>query len=352
MSNPSTDIIVPVWNRPVETRNCLVNLINHTTDARFIIVDNGSDRETERILEEFSEILDHRAILLRNDVNQGYVRAVNRGLARSDAGYLAVISNLSIVTDGWLESLTGFAQSRSDAGIMVPRLIRGPVQKQPAKLPPADPPVLEVDHASMAAMFITREAYDRIGGLDEEMDGGYWGLRNLSRRAYRAGLYTFRVNESIVFFEDHLPMGSLERRNLVLQRSIALYRERWGEPLAYSIYMPKEADIDILRQRLDVLLTGARQGHFFSVITHGNLYKKLSKAVLEHLHENIRFVRLPLFFESSAIEKSLTAENPNMCGTEPVTGIEGIPFPARTGGIPFAELERMIKRAGKEIYGG
>ncbi len=58
MEKPAIDIIVPVWNRPIETRACLVNLVEHSPAARLILVNNGSDRETECLLEEFAESLD------------------------------------------------------------------------------------------------------------------------------------------------------------------------------------------------------------------------------------------------------------------------------------------------------
>ena len=252
MDNPLTDIIVPVWNRPVETRNCLVNLINHSPDARFIIVDNGSDRETERILEEFAEILDQRAILLRNEVNQGYVRAVNMGLARSDAPYITV-SKQHIDRDGIMARNADefLRKADRDAGIIVPRLVKGHECRQVKKNRPTSTPI-EADHASLASMLMTRQAYDMIGGIDEGMDSGLWCLMDLSRRAYRAGFLTFRVEESVVFFEDDVPLGSVERRNTALQRSIDLYRERWGDSMIHTVSTcPRIADIDMLRQRLE-----------------------------------------------------------------------------------------------------
>jgi GT2 family glycosyltransferase len=350
MDNPLTDIIIPVWNKPVETRNCLVNLIDHSPDARFIIVDNGSDRETERMLEEFAEILDQRAILLRDNVNRGYVRAVNRGLARSDARYKVVINNTSIVAGSWLEPMTGFAEGRSDAGIIVPRLIRGTGRKTVRKDPTATG-AIEADHASYAAMLITKRLYDIIGGFDEEMVSGLWSLRDLSRRACRAGFQTYRVEEGVVAYEDDIPLGSIERRNLAIKLSIALYRERWGESNSYLVHFPKGADMKILGKRLETLHQGARQGHLFTVMTHGQLFRELTKAGSDRLHENIRFLRIPLFFEKRAIEKTLAAEEPVMAQVQPVTGIDGIPFPTGKDGMLFAELEHMIAKTGKEIYG-
>jgi GT2 family glycosyltransferase len=350
MDNPITDIIIPVWNKPVETRNCLVNLINHSPAARFIMVDNGSDRDTERMLEEFAEGLDHRAILLRDNVNRGYVRAVNRGLARSDARYRVVVNSTSIVAESWLEPMTGFAAGRRDVGIIVPLLVRGAGRKPPARSRPQAAPV-EADHGSFAAMLVTKEAYDIIGGLDEEMDGGLWCLRDLSRRAYRAGFQTFRIDAGIVAYEDDIQLGSVERRHLSLQRSIALYRERWGESRSFCIHLPKVAEMDALVQRLEILLRGARQGHSFTILAHGRLFRELTKAGLDRLHENIRFLPIPLIFEARAVARALTSEDPAMAGAKPVTGIDGIPFPAGIKGMPFEELEQMIARTGEEKYG-
>lgn len=351
MDKPTSDIIVPVWNRPVETRNCLVNLIEHSPDARLIIVDNGSDRETERMLEEFAEILDQKAILLRNNINQGYVRAVNRGLARAESDYIAIVRNTSIVTSSWLEPLTRFAANRSDAGIFVPRLVRATEWKPGGKKHP-DTTIMESDRGSLSAMLITRRAYDMIGGIDEELAGGVWCLRDLSRRAYRRGLSTFRVLESVVVFEDDVPLGSIERRNMALQRSIELYGKRWGEPRSFCIHFPKGADMDMLRQRLDVVLLGARQGHFFSLITHSQLFNEAAKAGLQSLHENVHFVRIPMFSESRAIEKALKPGNPDFPDAEPVAAIDGIPFTPGIKGLPFALLQQIIIKTSKEIYGG
>ena len=350
MDNPLTDIIIPVWNKPVETRNCLVHLINHSPNARFILVDYGSDRDTERMLEEFAEILDQRAILLRDNLNRGYVRAVNKGLARSDARYKVLISSTSIVAESWLEPMTTFAEERSDAGIIVPRLIKGQSRKPVRKRNAAASPI-EADHASFASILITKQLYDIIGGFDEEMDGGLWCLRDLSRRACRAGFHTFRTEDGIVAYEDEITLGSVERRTLALQRSIALFRERWGESDSFCVHIPKGADMNILGQRLEILLQGARQGHIFTILTHEQLFKSLTKAGFDRLHENIRFLRIPLFFETRAIGKAISSDDSTMADAKPVNGIDGIPFPAGINGMPFAELEQMIAKTWVEKYG-
>jgi hypothetical protein len=183
------------------------------------------------------------------------------------------------------------------------------------------------------------------------MDGGVWCLRDLTRRAFRAGFITSRVGKSVVLFEDDIPLGSVERRNSAIKRSRDIYRGRWGEPRSFSVHFPKGAGMDILEKRLDIILTGARQGHIFTVILHSGLFKDISKAGLEFLHENIRYVRIPLLFEGKAIGNTLKPINPDSPDPEPVTGIDGIPFPSGIEAIPFSEIERLIGNARDEFYG-
>ncbi|HEX2768628.1 MAG TPA: glycosyltransferase [Geobacteraceae bacterium] len=351
MDNPLIDIIVSVWNRPTETRNCLVNLINHSPAARFILVDNGSDRETERLLEEFAEILDQRAVLLRNNVNQGYVRAVNKGLAHAMAPYVAIVSNTSTVTDCWLESLIRFGRERNEAGIIVPRLFNGPAGK-PVKGRGAVAKPIETDHGSLAVMLLKKQLYDIIGGLDEEMDGGLWCLKDFSRRAYRAGFFTFRVAEGMACYLEEIRFGSAQRREIAVQRSITRYRERWGDDGSFLLHMPKDVDPGILRQKLEIIRQGARQGHLFTTLTHARLYRELKRAGFDCLHENIRFVQLPLMFETRAISRALACMKATMPDARAVTGIDGIPFPAGMESIPFAELEQLIVTGQAELFGG
>ncbi len=87
MTSPTIDILVPVWNNPFETRACLAAILAHSPGARLIIVDNGSSRETELMLEEFSESLGDQGLFIKSERNIGLIAAINLGLARSDSDY-------------------------------------------------------------------------------------------------------------------------------------------------------------------------------------------------------------------------------------------------------------------------
>ncbi len=351
MDNPEVDIIIPVWNKPVETRECLVSLMEHSAGARLILVDNGSDRETERLLQEFAELLDHRALLLRNEVNRGMIRAVNRGMARAEAPHVGIVRSTSVVTAGWLEPLLDLAREKADAGFVVPRLVPTAGRKGKDR----HGPLLarrEEDHGSLAAMLVRKKVCDDIGGLDEEMDGGIWCLRDYARRAYRAGYLTYSAAGGTVYFTEEQMLGSAARREETALRSSARYRERWGDSGAFCVYLPKDADGNVLQRSLDILVEGARQGHAITVLVHPPLCKGAVLAGCNGLHGNIRIEPLPALFAASAVQKRfahLSQANP---GIRAVTGIDGIPFPGVAESMPFARLVETIAETRLKLYGG
>jgi len=349
--NPhSIDIIVPVWNRPVETRDCLVTLMEHAPEARLILVDNGCDRETERLLQEFAEILDDRALLLRNDINQGYVRAVNRGLDRAEAGISIIVRNTSRVTAGWLEPLVAFAERHPEAGIVTPRLVPDNGGRSGAGRQESGPP-FEASHGNLAVMLVKKELIARIGGLSEEMDGGVWCLKDYSRRALAAGYLTWSVPASLVWYRDEILLGSEVRRAEALQRSMMLYRQKWGEELAYCLHFPQGADLNVVEQKFPVILAGARQGCLFHLLVRPQLYRAMQQAEFVDRHGNIRVHRLSRIMperEATKVMAALAAEHSTLTA---VTGIDGIAFPGAADAIPFADLVRRVNSTAAGRYG-
>ena len=87
MPSPTVDIIVPVWDNPFETRACLASILQHAPEARLVIIDNCSSRQTQLMLEEIFEPLEDSGLFISSERNIGLVPAINRGLAASDSDY-------------------------------------------------------------------------------------------------------------------------------------------------------------------------------------------------------------------------------------------------------------------------
>ncbi|HJV66604.1 MAG TPA: glycosyltransferase [Geomonas sp.] len=331
------DVVIPVWNRPKETRNCLVNLINNTPQSRLIMLDIGSDRETEKMLQEFADGLEERALLMRDDSNIGFIKAANRGLQRCEAPFMALVRNTTEVPEGWLKPLLEFARTHPEAGILCPCLSEGSgeaVCHSPS----------EVAAASFSALVITRKAFEALGGFDEGLDGADWCLRDYTRRACAKGFLTYRVPGPVVGCQEEKPMGSIRRRKETIERSRALFTERWGQGMNYLVHVPKGVTLEHLHEKLAWLVKGARYGDHYQVLVPALLCKAAEHAKIGILHENIQLVPLPRFALASTrrhLFERMVAEHP---GNVPVTAVDGIAFPWSQKYLSFSELAERIER--------
>ena len=338
---PDVDIIVPVWNRPAETRASLVNLNAHSPGARLILINNGSDRETESLLEEFADLLDERALLISTPANLGYVKAVNMGLARSEAPFSLVVRSSTTVSAGWLDPLLALARTRPEAGIVSPRLVS---KDRGGKGEESLSPGTEIDCGDFSAMLIRREMYGRVGGFDEQMDNGIWCLKDYSRRALRAGYLTCVAPDSRADVVAETVFGSRERREELREKSRALYARRWGLEQRFCVLIPRDENPGSIREQFLLMERGARQGHHFTVLVYPKVYRDIARTEFLKLHGNIRLEKLPRLFaarRAGGIVRTLGA-----AGSSPPVQV------GRDGeGITMEELKRLIDETARKYYG-
>jgi glycosyltransferase involved in cell wall biosynthesis len=335
MSSSETDIILPVWNRPGETRECLSALVEHSEDARLILLDLGSDPETEQLLHEFAEFLGDRAILFRSERTRGFVETVNRGLSTASAPLMIALRASSRVTSGWLEPLRAASQA-PDSGVLVPRLVPHGVRQSGKKRDGGR--YGEASHGTFSAIGITRRLYERIGGFDCGLDGDVVCLRDYSRRADRAGFRTVHVEGPPVLFREEAVYGSPARRDRLLRESRAEFIARWGDERTYCVHLSREADKEMLERVFGMILTGARRGNRIIVLAPSGLYRSVVGIGLHRLHENITVERLSRFFPSrsvrSAFDRFLVI-HPDM---KLLNGMEGLRDLDGEVGVPVAEM--------------
>ena len=99
------DIIIPVWNQLTFTKDCLDSIFKNTVgvDYRIIIIDNASDDKTRDYLNGLKEARPNGITLIRNEKNLGFIKAVNQVIAASNAHYICLLNNDTLVTKGWLK---------------------------------------------------------------------------------------------------------------------------------------------------------------------------------------------------------------------------------------------------------
>jgi glycosyltransferase involved in cell wall biosynthesis len=297
MTDYPLDIIIPVWNRPVEVRSALASFSSDAPDSRLVIVNNGSERETERILDEFAEALDDRAILISTERNIGTVAAINLGLGKSTAPFALIATPFTRLVPGWLDSVLALFDRKPGSGAVVLR----------EKSSDGRCYEFEADRASFSSMVIRKSLYDVAGGFDEGMDGGEWALRDFVRRATRAGYTTYSMEMDSLRLSPVVELGSAARRQERELNARRLYVERWGEPLSYlvvcqdSLFGINDAEFR------NALLEAARQGNRISVIAENRVGRQLFRDGFSSLHENIVLNILPKFFSSRALNRILAS---------------------------------------------
>ncbi len=187
----SVGAVVVNFNSGVNLRQCLDSLRADPLVRRTVVVDNqSSDRSLECIVDE---------VLIRNTRNVGFAQAVNQGVeCLSDCRDLLLVNPDSWLHEGALEVLQKALESLSDAAAVGPRIVDERGQRVVSARPfpnvlvallalvrmtrifpsrlrrrifqgpllSASGPPIKVDWLSGACMLISRNAWDRIGGLD------------------------------------------------------------------------------------------------------------------------------------------------------------------------------------------
>jgi GT2 family glycosyltransferase/glycosyltransferase involved in cell wall biosynthesis len=237
------DIVVPSF-RDAEFVAALVKSIRATVPdglARIIVADDASGPESVGALRAIEGIE-----LVEGDENRGFAANVNRGLAATLSDRDVVVLNSDIeARAGWLACLQYAASQEDDVGIVGGRLLypdgriqfAGTVRNLGApewfdhryRFKPEDwgpagiaSPALAV---TGACMYVTREAIETVGVLDERYPMAYedvdWCLRT-----WQAGLRVMYFPAASLYHHESVTRGvDVGARERISQQ---VFWERWG----------------------------------------------------------------------------------------------------------------------------
>lgn len=340
MISPTIDILVPVWNYPFETRACLAAIREHSSGARLIIVDNGSSRETELMLEEFSESLGDQGLFIKSERNIGLVAAINMGLARSDSDYTVIVRPHVSVQAGWLEALANAAET-TGAGIVSPLFSGAEAPRLPDLAPGCT--IMESCTISFDTLLVRTEMRMVAGSFDENLDGNEWCLAEYVRRVAAHGYRTCITGRLRLSCSAGQQFGSAQRRNEMVQNSRTTYVSRWGIARRYCIYFGTEADAVTLDTTVSALLDGARQGHSFTLLLHRRQFSAFRKMGWNGLHTGIHLYRVAFLFPLRDLQRKITALRSASPDLLAVRGCSGVVFPGVDAAISHEELLGSIQ---------
>jgi GT2 family glycosyltransferase len=319
MATSGCDIIIPIWNQLEYTKKC-IEAIKANTDYpyRLILIDNASEDSARIYLENLKETRCD-VILIRNEENLGFVKAVNQGLKISSAPYVCVLNNDTIPAPGWLNAMVDFAENHPNAGLINP-LCNGhgemTLSDYAKSLAGNRGVYMEMNQCQGFAMLMKREVLTNIGYLDESFGIGGYDDTDYSMRAHLAGYKSVAVYDSYVYHRLHASFDKAGNRESWVKRNRKIYYDKWGRHLRVGFIIKSGNDNGVLSDRLVKFAYGlAREWTWVHVMINADSIsaarRLIEKAVKDNnypLHQNIRikYHALPnLIFEAMVLIKIL-----------------------------------------------
>jgi len=220
-------VIVVNWNAREDLRRCLRSLSAAPVPGLSCgvwVVDNASaDGSAAMVAAEFP-----LAHLIVNPDNRGFSRANNQAIAATDSRYVFLLNSDASVQPGALEALVAYADARTQAGVIGPKVLNpdGSLQFSCRRFPSLgagffrntylgrlfpdnkfarDYLMTNFDHAqdipvdwvSGCAMLIRRDLIAQIGALDERFYM-YCEDVDLCQRAWEAGREVVYAPQAVV----------------------------------------------------------------------------------------------------------------------------------------------------------
>jgi len=112
---PVVSVIIPVWNRPDDIRQCLESLTRQTLAKHcyeVIVVDNGSTDDTVEVARSFG-------VTVLVEPQPGSYAARNRGLEAVRGQYVAFTDSDCTAHERWLEAGLGVLEENGGEGVVV-----------------------------------------------------------------------------------------------------------------------------------------------------------------------------------------------------------------------------------------
>jgi len=242
-------VIIPIYNAYSETKKCIASVFKHTNiPYQMILIDDCStDERIGKLLDELE--MAPNVVVLRNEVNQGFVKTVNRGLKYSE-GDVVILNSDTTATSKWLQKLIVAGYSDDAVGTVTPFSDNSDI-----KLPEMEEEFgnLTIDETANLlekvsiegnivaptgngfCLFIKRKTLDDVGLFDETFNQGYGEETDFTVRASQNNWKNVR-NDSIFihhernasFSEDMTSNLKLQNKKILKSRYPNLTNE-WGE---------------------------------------------------------------------------------------------------------------------------
>lgn len=270
---PKVSIIVLTYNNLKLNKLCIDSILTKTAYPRYelIIVDNQSTDGTREYLAELDKMNYSNVKVILNNKNSGFAGGNNIGIKESDGEYLLTLNNDTLVTRGWLTSMTKHLENNSDLGMC------GPVTNSignEAKIAVNYKDFssleqfafyytwkhmqVEYPNPKLLALFCTmikREVIDKCGLLDERYKVGMFEDDDYAEAVRRGGYRLSIVEDAFIHHFDGATFKKLKDENYrnIFDENKKKYEKKWNTKWKMQKYREgvswdTNSKIDILRK--------------------------------------------------------------------------------------------------------
>lgn len=226
-----TSIIIPIHNQLQYTKLCVESMYSFADPDRFelIVIDNASTDGSGDWLTGLGHL---NLSVVRFDENKGVAPAWNEGLRRSKGNVIGVLNNDIILTPDWLENiLKAFDDpmvwcacplySRFDLPEDFDELARQIHENKPV--------YQRIQHLTGFCFFVRAQAFNELGGFDEQFAMGWFEDSDFNMRLHRSGHPPVQVENVLIHhFESRTLINTPDFFDIYPDQNAEKFGKKWN----------------------------------------------------------------------------------------------------------------------------
>jgi len=277
------DIAIPVWNKKDLTQRCVESILSNTIfPYRIVLIDNASGEVTKKYLRDVSTKNPDRINLVTNEKNLGNTAAGSQGMRFSDAEYVCILDNDTIVCKGWLSEMVKAAESSECIGIVNPQSNSFGLSKKKLQsledfasdlLTKNSGRHVELGSAIGFCYMVKRKVINEIGYWDERFSPGYFEDTEYSMRAKKKGYKSVVALGAYVYHDEHASFKSKDKKKefeKLFKASQDKFHAMYGKPKRI-LYVVSEEDKRFFELLKRDAYREAEKGNWVSVLMKDNV---------------------------------------------------------------------------------
>ncbi|MDD5440460.1 MAG: glycosyltransferase, partial [Candidatus Omnitrophica bacterium] len=245
-----------------------------------------------------------QTMVVRNEENKGFIKAVNQGIRYADADYICILNNDVVVTKGWLEETVRVLADSPDVGVANPSSNssgqfpgRDGIHAYAEGLRKYAGTYQELYRCRGFAMVIKSSVTREVGFFDERYGQGYFDDTDYSKRVQKAGYKTVRAKGAYVYHLESRSFNKVKGVEQLFHNNEQMFNKQWGRYLHVGYAIRDFGTGGEAGEVSETINRIVRNGHQALIFASSRVRQKL---VLVD-HESIRFVPCPDFFYPASV---------------------------------------------------